>query len=203
MPPKKASRMDSPLIAGPPRAPGLPRSLRAARDAVFVAREAGGVCQLERMQALRQRLREAGGRLVNQDRADVDALRSHHPARGALKLLRLFPGQVPAAERLPGFVSAQPLLLRSDAEERQHFEPGTRQADPAEPLEKTRSPLRARPLAARLRPREDRVQAAGREVPDAEQDLFEGSGPADRIVRLRRIAVDRDPDAEGGLALLG
>src|ERR1700694_3712659 len=150
MPPKKASRMDSPLIAGPPRAPGLPRSLRAARDAVFVAREARGVCHLELMQSLRQRLREAGGRLVDQDRADVDALRSNHPARGALKLLRLFPGQVPAAERLPGFVSAQPLLLRSDPKERQHFEPGTRQGDAAAPLQKTGSGLPASRLAARF-----------------------------------------------------
>src|ERR1700693_512239 len=110
----------------------------AARDAVFVAGKASRIGQLERAQRLLERLAHPGARLIDQDRADVDPLRRDHTAGGALEFFGLVLLQMAAPEGLPRLVGAQALLLRSDPEEGEDFQPRTRKTDSAHPLQELR-----------------------------------------------------------------
>src|SRR5215831_10306031 len=129
MPPKNARRTDSVTARFPFSVSRFPSLLSCStRHSILVAREAGRIRQLERMQRLGERVTHPGLRLIDQDRANVDAPGSDHPAGGALELLRLFVGELPALERLPRLVRPQPLLLRPDPEEGQDLQPRPRQS---------------------------------------------------------------------------
>src|SRR5215831_15294491 len=110
MPPKNASRTVSVTARFPLSVSRFRPGSCPARHAIFVAGEAGGMRELEGTQSLCEGVPHPGLRFVDQNRADVDASGSDHPARGALELLGFIGGQLPAFERLPRLVGPQALL---------------------------------------------------------------------------------------------